>query len=180
MKFTPARLEGPILVEPREFADERGFFLETYRRHEFVGAGIDADFVQDNHSRSTQGTVRGLHFQSAPGQAKLVRVARGRAFDVVVDLRHRSPTFGEWEGFQLDDVAHHQLYIPIGFAHGFCALSGVVDLVYKVGAYYDPATERGILWNDPEIGIEWPVERATVSRRDLANPPLRALLGKTP
>lgn len=168
----PTRLSGPVLVEPRVFGDERGFFFEAFHRDAYEAVGITADFVQDNHSRSTAGTIRGLHFQREPGQPKLVRVARGRAWDVVVDVRRSSPTFGEWESFELDDVRHLQLYVPIGFAHGFCALSEVVDFVYKVGSYYDPDSERGIAWDDPDLAIPWPVQDALVSERDRANPTL--------
>lgn len=168
----PTRLSGPILIEPRAAADDRGFFLETYRRDPYREAGVIGDFVQDNHSRSARGTIRALHFQTDPGQPKLVRVARGTVFDVVVDLRRTSPTFGEWESFELDDVHHRQLYVPIGFAHGFCVVSDVADFVYKVGSYYDGATERGIAWDDPDLAIPWPAENPVVSERDRHNPTL--------
>jgi dTDP-4-dehydrorhamnose 3,5-epimerase len=168
----PTRLSGPILIEPRVVADDRGFFLETYRRDPYRDAGVIGDFVQDNHSRSARGTIRALHFQADPGQPKLVRVARGRVFDVVVDLRRTSPTFGEWESFELDDVQHRQLYVPIGFAHGFCVVSDVADFVYKVGSYYDAGTERGIAWDDPDLAIPWPAENPVVSERDRHNPTL--------
>lgn len=168
----PTRLSGPILIEPRFFADDRGFFLETYRRDPYADAGVIGDFVQDNHSRSARGTIRALHFQADPGQPKLVRVARGAVFDVVVDLRRSSPTFGEWESFELDDVRHRQLYVPIGFAHGFCVLSEVADFVYKVGSYYDADTERGIAWDDPGLAIPWPAADPVVSERDRHNPTL--------
>ena len=174
MNVLPSRLEGPLLIEPRVFADERGFFFETFRRDPYARIGIAHDFVQDNHSRSVRGTVRALHFQADPGQPKLVRVARGRVFDVVVDVRRSSPTFGEWESFELDDERHLQLYVPIGFAHGFCVLSDVADFVYKVGSYYDPATERGIAWDDPDLAIPWPIDEPTVSDRDRQNPTLAA------
>jgi len=163
------RISGPILIEPRVFADGRGFFFESFRRDAYRAAGIDDDFIQDNHSRSMQDTIRALHFQTDPGQAKLVRVARGRAWDVVVDIRRSSPTFGQWESFELDDESHLQLYVPIGFAHGFCALTDVVDFVYKVGSYYDPATERGIAWDDPDLAISWPTDDPIVSERDRQN-----------
>ena len=172
MNVTRTRLEGPLLIEPRVVADERGYFLETFRKAEYAAAGITAEFVQDNHSRSVRGTIRALHFQADPGQPKLVRVARGRAWDVVVDIRRSSPTFGEWESLELDDERHLQLYVPTGFAHGFCAVTDVVDFVYKVGSYYDPATERGIAWDDPDLAIPWPVEEPNVSPRDRANPTL--------
>lgn len=166
----PTRLSGPILIEPRVVADDRGFFLETYRRDPYRHAGVIGDFVQDNHSRSARGTIRALHFQADPGQPKLVRVARGVVFDVVVDLRRSSPTFGEWESFELDDVRHRQLYVPIGFAHGFCVVSDVADFVYKVGSYYDAGTERGIAWDDPDLAIPWPAKNPVVSERDGHNP----------
>jgi dTDP-4-dehydrorhamnose 3,5-epimerase len=174
----PTRLGGPVLLEPEVFADERGFFLETFHRARYLELGIGADFVQDNHSRSVQGTIRGLHLQLPPGQPKLVRVARGRVFDVVVDLRPESQTFGNWESFELDDERHHQLFVPGGFAHGFCVLSETCDFVYKVGSYYDPATERGLAWDDPELSIQWPVRRPIVSTRDQMNPSLRELVAE--
>jgi dTDP-4-dehydrorhamnose 3,5-epimerase len=166
------RLPGLVVIRPQVHADARGFFVETYHRDRYRELGIDADFVQDNHSRSTRGTLRGLHYQAVPGQAKLVRVVRGRVWDVAVDLRRSSPTFGQWEAFELDDVAHHQLYIPIGFAHGYVALSDEVDFAYKVGSYYDPGQERGIAWDDPVIGVAWPVSEPLVSDRDRSNPTL--------
>jgi dTDP-4-dehydrorhamnose 3,5-epimerase len=176
----PTRLSGPILIEPRVVEDERGFFLETYRREPYRDAGVIGDFVQDNHSRSARGTVRALHFQAEPGQPKLVRVARGKVFDVVVDLRRGSPTFGDWESFELDDKRHLQLYVPIGFAHGFCVLSEVADFVYKVGSYYDSSTERGIAWDDPDLAIPWPAENPVVSERDRQNPTLADTIGSLP
>jgi dTDP-4-dehydrorhamnose 3,5-epimerase len=162
------RLEGPILLEPKVYGDHRGFFLETYRRDAYVKAGITDDFLQDNHSLSKRGIVRGMHFQ--PGQAKLVRCARGAILDVVVDLRRGSPTFGKWESVELDDERHRQLYVPDGFAHGFCVLSEVADLLYKVSSYYDPASESGFRYDDPEVGIEWPDIELIPSDRD-ANAP---------
>lgn len=173
MERLPTRLQGTILLQPAVHGDARGFFLETYRRNAYEQAGIADDFVQDNHSRSRKGIVRGMHFQ--PGQAKLVRCAFGSIFDVVVDLRRGSPTFGEWEGFQLDDEQHHQLYVPDGFAHGFCVLSDLADLVYKCSAYYDPAAESGFKYDDPDVAIEWPDLELVPSERD-ANAPLLAEL----
>jgi dTDP-4-dehydrorhamnose 3,5-epimerase len=174
------RLAGVVLVEPRIFPDERGYFLETYSQSRYGELGIDADFVQDNHSRSHAGAIRGIHFQSDPGQPKLVRCSRGRVFDVVVDVRRSSPTFGQWESFELDDVTHRQLYVPVGFAHGLQALSDDVDFVYKVGSYYDPATEVGIAWDDPDLAIPWPVAPAIVSERDRANPRLAEIRDSLP
>lgn len=170
------RLAGLVLLQPESFADERGFFLESYSRRDLEQLGITTEFVQDNHSRSVRDTVRGLHFQTGQGQAKLVRAARGRVWDVAVDIRADSPTFGEWEAFELDDVEHWQLYLPVGFAHGFCAISDVADVCYKVSAYYDPATERGIAWDDPGIGISWPTGEPKLSDRDGRNPPLAEAL----
>lgn len=180
MNVSRTRLAGPIVIEPRVFADQRGFFLETYRAADYAALGITTNFVQDNHSRSTRGSIRAFHFQADPGQAKLVCVARGRAWDVVVDIRRSSPTFGEWESFELDDERHLQLYIPVGFAHGFCALTEVVDFIYKVGSYYDPATERGIAWDDPALAIPWPVDEPMVSSRDRSNPTLAQIKANLP
>jgi dTDP-4-dehydrorhamnose 3,5-epimerase len=166
-------LEGPILIEPDVHGDERGFFLETGRANVLAELGVADDFVQDNHSRSAQGVLRGMHFQ--PGMAKLVRCARGRIFDVLVDIRPGSPSFGRWEGFELDDRSHHQLYCPDGFAHGFCVLSDVADVVYRCSAYYDPARESGFRFDDPEVGIGWPELDFRVSERDRAAPLLSEL-----
>ena len=180
LRVLETKLAGIRLIEPEAIGDERGFFIEAYSRRRYAEAGIDVEFVQDNHSRSVRGTIRGLHYQLSPGQPKLVRVVRGAAFDVVVDLRRRSPTFGQYESFVLDDATHRQLFIPVGFAHGFCATSEVVDFVYKVGSYYDPATERGIAWDDPAIGIQWPVESPKISARDRANPRLADVAAELP
>jgi dTDP-4-dehydrorhamnose 3,5-epimerase len=180
VKVTATRIAGPMLIEPRVYADGRGFFFESFRSDAYRAAGIDVDFVQDNHSRSMRGTIRALHFQADPGQPKLVRVARGRAWDVVVDIRRSSPTFGQWESFELDDEDHRQLYVPIGFAHGFCALSEVVDFVYKVGSYYNPATERGIAWDDPDLAIAWPTDEPIVSDRDRQNASLARIRDELP
>jgi dTDP-4-dehydrorhamnose 3,5-epimerase len=167
------RLEGPIVLEPTVHRDARGFFVETYRKSVLAELGIHDDFVQDNHSRSARGVVRGIHFQLPPGQGKLVRCARGAIFDVVVDLRSGSPTFGEWESQELTDQNQRQIYIPIGFGHGFCVLSEVADVIYKTSGYYDPAIERGIAWDDPEVGIEWPEGLDfQVSERDTSAPRL--------
>jgi dTDP-4-dehydrorhamnose 3,5-epimerase len=154
MRRLETRLEGPVLIEPVSHGDARGFFQETYRKGMFAELGIHEEFVQDNHSRSRQGVLRGMHFQ--PGQAKLVRSVRGAVLDVVVDIRPGSPAFGSWEAFPLDDETHHQLYVPDGFAHGFCVTSEIADVVYKVSTYYDPAIESGFRFDDPEVGIEWP------------------------
>jgi dTDP-4-dehydrorhamnose 3,5-epimerase len=173
MRTLPTSLAGLLHIEPAVHGDHRGFFAETFRADAWTDAGIDVAFVQDNHSRSHRGTLRGLHFQTAPGQAKLVRCARGAIFDVVVDLRRGSPTFGGWEGFVLDDESMRQLFLPIGFAHGFCVTSEVADVVYKCSSYYDSATEAGIAYDDPAIGIEWPTGvEPIVSERDTTAPRL--------
>jgi dTDP-4-dehydrorhamnose 3,5-epimerase len=166
MQIKPTRLDGGLLIEPVVHGDERGFFLEAFRLDKLVGAGLDAAFVQDNHSRSRRGILRGMHFQ--PGQAKLVRCVRGAIFDVIVDIRKGSPTFGQWEGFELNDETHRQLFVPDGFAHGFCVLSEVADVTYKVTSYYDPETEGGFRFDDPAVGIQWPLagEELAVSARD--------------
>jgi len=169
------RLEGLVLLEPAVHGDERGFLLESFSAAAWAEAGVKVDFVQDNHSRSRRGILRGLHFQTSPGQAKLVRCVRGRIWDVAVDLRRDSPTFGEWEGHELDDADHRQLFIPVGFAHGFLVTSAFADIEYKCSDVYDPAAERGLMWNDPEIGIAWPVTDPILSARDRTHPPLGAL-----
>jgi len=165
-------LPGLLLLEPKVFRDDRGFFLETFRHDVLEDAGLDTSFVQDNHSRSVKGTIRALHFQIPPGQTKLVRCARGSVFDVVVDLRKSSPTFGKIHSVELSDENHLQLYIPAGFAHGFCATSETADVVYLCSSYYNPALERGIAWNDPELAIPWPVKSPLLSERDRNNPTL--------
>jgi dTDP-4-dehydrorhamnose 3,5-epimerase len=174
------RLEGPVLVRPTVHGDQRGFFHESYRRSDFAELGVGEEFVQDNHSRSTRGIVRGMHFQVGEGMAKLVRCASGAILDVVVDLRRGSPTFGEWEGFTLDDENLHQLYVPVGFAHGFCVTSEEADVAYKVSSYYEGQTERGIAWDDPAIGVQWPVDEPLVSDRDRANPRLEEIADELP
>jgi dTDP-4-dehydrorhamnose 3,5-epimerase len=166
------RLDGLVLLTPAKHGDERGFFMETYRADAWAAQGVPTDFVQDNQSRSRRGTVRGMHFQTSPGQGKLVRVARGRVLDVVVDIRRDSPTFGQWESFELDDEGAQQLWIPVGFAHGFCVLSDVADFVYKVTNYFDPATESGFSFADPEVGIDWPQIELIYSERDRDAPRL--------
>ncbi|MGC2373494.1 MAG: dTDP-4-dehydrorhamnose 3,5-epimerase [Solirubrobacteraceae bacterium] len=184
MQTLPTRIPGPVLIEPSVFADERGFFAETYRREWHAGAGIpDSDtFIQDNHSRSSRGVVRGMHFHVGAGVAKLVRCARGQILDVVVDLRRGSPTYGEWEGHELDDESMRILYVPVGFAHGFCVLSDVADVIYKQTAYYDAALERGIAWDDPDVAVHWPLplEELAVSARDSTAPALRELAAELP
>lgn len=184
MHTLPTRLSGPVLIEPSVFGDERGFFCETYRREWHAEAGIPVaeEFIQDNHSRSRRGVVRGMHFHVGSGVSKLVRCARGRILDVVVDLRRGSPSYGEWEGFELDDESMRVLYVPVGFAHGFCVLSEIADVMYKQSAYYDPYVERGIAWNDPDIAVEWPLPlpELIVSERDSSAPRLSEIAGELP
>jgi dTDP-4-dehydrorhamnose 3,5-epimerase len=179
MRALPTRLGGPVLIEPTVHGDERGFFQETYRRDLFADLGIDDDFVQDNHSRSRRGIVRGMHFQ--PGMAKMVRCVRGSILDVLVDIRRGSPQYGRWEAFELSDVNHHQLYCPDGFAHGFCVLSDIADVVYMTSAYWDPSREAGFAFDDPAVGIEWPAGlELDVSARDRGAPKLSELADSLP
>ena len=184
MQVLATRLSGLVLIEPDVHGDARGFFSEIYRQewHERLGIPAQERFIQDNHSRSARGVLRGMHFHIGDGVAKLVRCARGRVLDVAVDLRRGSPTYAQWEGVELDDESMRELYVPIGFAHGFCVLSEVADVLYKQTAYYDPAVERGIAWNDPQVGIEWPlpVEQLTISERDSHAPLLAEIAGELP
>jgi dTDP-4-dehydrorhamnose 3,5-epimerase len=160
-------LEGLKLIRPKVFRDSRGFFFEPYSEPRYREAGIDCTFVQDNHARSARGTLRGLHFQSHPGQAKLVRAAAGRIFDVAVDIRPESPTFGRWHGVYLDGDDHAQIFVPIGFAHGYCVMSDFAEVLYKTSAVYDARTETGFAWNDPDVGVAWPIEEPLLSERDV-------------
>ena len=179
MERLETRLEGPVLIKPVIHGDHRGFFNETYRRNVYAELGVGDEFVQDNHSRSKHRIVRGMHYQ--PGMAKLVRCPRGAVLDVVVDVRRGSPTFGEWEAFELNDENLHQLYVPEGFAHGFCTLSDDADLVYKCGTYYDPELEGGIHYADPDVGIEWPDGlELTPSDRDANAPRLSEVEAELP
>jgi dTDP-4-dehydrorhamnose 3,5-epimerase len=178
LRRLPTELEGTLLLEPGVHADARGFFVETFRRDAWAEHGVEVEFVQHNHSRSGRGTLRGLHFQTEPGQAKLVRCARGRIFDVAVDLRRGSPTYGRWEGHLLDDESHRQFFVPIGFAHGFAVLSEVADVVYLCSSVYDPATEAGFAWDDADVGIEWPIDEPLLSERDRGAPSF-AEIGET-
>lgn len=164
-----------MVIEPPSFADERGFFLESFHEERYRANGIADDFVQDNQSRSRQGVLRGLHFQIEHPQAQLLTVMRGRVFDVTVDLRLNSPTFGRWFGVELSDEGPRQIYMAPGFGHGFCVLSPFADLHYKVSRLYDHGDEGGLLWSDPDIGIRWPIAAPTVSQRDGAFPRLREL-----
>lgn len=168
MQTTPTPLQGLFLIEPRAFSDERGFFLESYEASRYHEAGVEEEFVQDNHSRSKKNVLRGLHFQIKRPQAQLLTVMRGAIFDVCVDLRSESPTFKKWFGIELSDQGPRQIYMAPGFAHGFCVLSEWADLHYKVSGSYDPSDEGGLFWNDPEVGIEWPVKDPVVKARDAA------------
>jgi dTDP-4-dehydrorhamnose 3,5-epimerase len=175
MHFKPLDIPDVILVEPAVYEDQRGFFLESYHKERFAAGGIQADFVQDNHSGSKRGSLRGLHYQIRQSQGKLVRVIAGEAFDVVVDLRRSSPTFGHWVGCTLTAQAKNQLWIPPGFAHGFYVLSAWAEVLYKVTDYYAPQWERSLLWNDPAIGIQWPLpggELPALSEKDRNGLPL--------
>jgi dTDP-4-dehydrorhamnose 3,5-epimerase len=173
-------LDGLVLLEPAVHGDERGFLVETFSAPAWRELGVEAEFVQDNHSRSHAGILRGLHFQSRPGQAKLVRCSRGRIWDVAVDLRRDSPTYRRWEGHELDDELHRQLFVPTGFAHGFCVLSEIADVHYKLSNLYDPATEAAIAWDDPEVAVRWPIDDPEVSARDRAAPRLADIADDLP
>lgn len=170
MQVIETALPGVLIIEPRVFEDRRGFFFESYNAREFAKHGITDLFVQDNHSHSRRGTLRGLHYQAPPGQAKLVRVVAGAVYDVAVDIRWGSPTFGQHIGVILSAENKRQLYIPVGFAHGFCVLSETADFVYKVTSYYDPPSERGIRWDDPDLNIPWPIQNPILSDRDAQLP----------
>ncbi|OHD53712.1 MAG: dTDP-4-dehydrorhamnose 3,5-epimerase [Spirochaetes bacterium GWF1_51_8] len=176
MKVQAAPLEGLLIVEPDVFQDERGFFLESYNKDKFSQFGIDLDFTQDNHSKSVKNTLRGLHFQTSPGQAKLVRAVQGAIWDVAVDIRPGSPTLGKWFGIELSAKNKVMFFVPVGFAHGFCVLSETAEVLYKVSSVYNPQTEAGIMWNDPQIGVEWPVPEPVLSNRDQNNPSLKEYL----
>jgi len=165
----PTAIDGLIYLEPQVFKDDRGFFMESYNRPRYQALGIGIEFVQDNHSSSRKGTVRGLHYQSSPGQAKLLRCTRGTIWDVAVDLRPESSTFGKWQAFELDAVLHRQLFIPTGFAHGFCVLSEEAEVQYKCSSVYVAATESGIAWNDLDLAVAWPVTNPVISARDQGN-----------
>jgi dTDP-4-dehydrorhamnose 3,5-epimerase len=161
MEFVPTRLPEVILIKPRVFGDARGYFVETWQRQKFAASGLDAPFVQDNHTHSQRHALRGLHYQLRQPQGKLVRVSRGEAFDVAVDIRRSSPRFGQWVGVTLSESNHHMLWVPPGFAHGYLALSAEVDLLYKCTDYYAPEHERSIRWSDPTLGVQWPLPAGT-------------------
>ena len=183
MQRIPTRLKGPLLIEPRVFGADRGFFAEPFRANVFADEfGVTEPFVQDNHSRSTKGVVRGMHFQIGAGASKLVRCGRGAIFDVVVDIRVGSPTYGQWEATELSEENMRVFYVPIGFAHGFCVLSDVADVFYKQSGYYADATERGVSYRDPSIAIDWPLPASELlpSARDAAAPRLSEVEGEVP
>lgn len=181
MQVRELSIPGALVIEPVVHGDDRGFFCETYREPLWSAHGIPSQWAQDNHSRSAKGVLRGMHFAIGEGQAKLVRCARGRILDVVVDLRAGSPTYGGWDAVELSDETMHQLYVPVGLAHGFVVLSDVADVTYKCTTVYDPAVERGIAYDDPEVGIAWPAElELLVSARDAAAPRLADVAGELP
>lgn len=177
MKVIETKLPGVLIIEPKVFGDHRGFFMETFQVERYREVGIGLPFVQDNHSRSRQGVLRGLHFQRTRPQGKLVSVARGAIFDVAVDINPASPTCGQYVGVELNDENHRQLWIPPGYAHGFCVLSEVADCFYKCTDFYFPDDEGGVLWNDPAVNIPWPVASPQLSDKDSKNPTLEELLG---
>jgi len=172
LNFVETSLEGVIVIEPKVFVDERGFFLETFRENELYNVGITENFVQHNHSHSSKNVLRGIHYQLTNPQGKLVRVASGSVFDVVVDVRKGSPTFGKWYGMVLDDKDMKMLYVPPGYGHAYIVLSDKTDFIYMCTEYYHPESEQGVLWNDPDIGIEWPSSNVILSEKDKQNPTL--------
>jgi dTDP-4-dehydrorhamnose 3,5-epimerase len=180
MRVLPAQVPDVLIIEPDVYSDARGFFLETYHAARYRAHGIDGPFVQDNHSRSRAGTLRGLHLQVGRPQGKLVRVIAGEIYDVGVDVRRGSPTFGQWAGTLLSAENFRQCYIPAGFAHGFCVLSEVAEVEYKCTDLYEPSSEIGIAWNDPALGIAWPVEDPLLSDRDRSHPKLADLTDRLP
>jgi dTDP-4-dehydrorhamnose 3,5-epimerase len=176
VKVTETALPGVLILDPQSFGDDRGFFLETFQAERYrTEAGISATFVQDNHSRSKRGVLRGLHLQTQRPQGKLVRAARGEIFDVAADIDPRSPTFGRWVGVTLSDTNHRQMWIPPGYAHGFVVVSEIADFEYKCTDYYDPQSETGVIWNDPDLAIEWPIVNPTLSEKDKRLPMLNEL-----
>jgi dTDP-4-dehydrorhamnose 3,5-epimerase len=173
MKVTPTKIKDVLLIEPTVFEDDRGFFYESYNQKDYEKIGVKVNFVQDNHSRSQKGTLRGLHYQINPGQAKLVRVIRGEVFDVAVDIRFGSPTFGQWVGYYLNAKNKYQMFIPTGFAHGFCVTTEFAEFEYKCSEFYSPGDERGIIWDDPDLAIDWPVKNPILSDKDKKNSPFK-------
>jgi len=172
MKFLPTEIPDVILIKPRVFKDQRGSFMETYHQNKFAEAGIKVQFVQDNHASSVKNVIRGLHYQLQHPQGKLVRVVSGSVFDVAVDIRRNSRSYGKWIGATLSADNNYQMYIPAGFAHGYCSLSNRTEVIYKCTEVYHPESDRGIIWNDPEIGIDWPCEEPIISSKDALLPTL--------
>ncbi len=170
-------IEGVLLIEPKVFSDPRGFFFESYSKKKYANDGISLDFVQDNHSKSSKGVLRGLHYQISKPQDKLVRVTQGEVFDVAVDIRKNSPTFGRWVGFLLSGQNMLQLFVPKGFAHGFCVLSETAEFLYKCSDYYYPEDEGGIIWNDPDLKIDWPIIDPLLSNKDKKYPRFKDIFG---
>ncbi|MEE8527000.1 MAG: dTDP-4-dehydrorhamnose 3,5-epimerase [Gammaproteobacteria bacterium] len=180
MRVKPAQLADVLIIEPQSFEDERGFFFESWNRQRYAAAGIDVDFVQDNHARSVKGVLRGLHAQHPHDQGKLVRALNGEIFDVAVDIRKGSPAFGKWVGIELSATNRRQFFVPPGFAHGYCVLSTEADVEYKCTDYYSPDDEITIAWNDPDIGIEWPLTNPIVSSKDIDAQTLKDLAHRLP
>lgn len=178
MRLVETGIPGLVVIEPVVHRDERGFFHETFRADAMAGLGVRETWVQDNHSRSVRGVLRGMHFSIGAGQAKLVRCARGAIFDVAVDIRKESPTYGRWESVVLDDESLREVYVPVGFAHGFLVLSDVADVIYRCSAYYDPELEKGFAWNDPDVAIDWPELPIEVSARDAGAPRLADIVAE--
>ncbi len=175
LKVEKSDLEGVLLIQPVVHSDPRGRFFESFQKERYREIGVKEEFVQDNQSVSLKNTIRGLHYRSAPEQSKLVRVIRGEVFDVVVDIRKKSPTYGQWRGYTLSDTNYLQVYIPAGFAHGFCVLSETAEFLYKVSEYYSAEKEKGILWNDSDINVDWPTANPILSEKDKTNPALKDL-----
>lgn len=175
MKVSKCKLDGILLIEPKLYPDVRGFFLESFEKEKYQDLGMVEEFIQDNHSRSQKNVLRGLHFTKNKPQAQIVTVISGRVFDVVVDIRKNSPTFGQWFGTELSSEGTRQIYMPHGFAHGFCVLSESADLHYKVSQRYDPTDDGGLIWNDDQINIDWPIKNPIISERDLTHPHFEAI-----
>jgi len=175
MNVIKTKLPGVLIIEPGVFGDSRGFFKEIYHKERYRENGVDVEFVQDNFSRSSRGVLRGLHFQKKNPQGKLIQCLKGEIYDVVVDIKADSDTYGEYQGFELSDTNHRQIYIPPGYAHGFCVTSEIADISYKCTDFYQPDDEGGVAWNDPQIGIQWPVKEPTLSAKDQGHPLLREL-----
>lgn len=176
MNITKTKFPGVIIIEPKVFRDSRGFFKESFQNNTYKDIGIDYKFVQDNHSHSIKGTLRGLHFQKKKPQGKLVSCIKGAVYDVIVDINPNSKTFGEYLGIKLTENNHKQIWIPPGYAHGFCVLSETADFIYKCTNYYDPNDEAGLIWNDPDIGIDWPIDQPIISEKDKIFPTLTKLI----